>query len=158
MTSVRAYRPEDRAAKARVFFRAVHEGAAQFYDPAQRAAWAPSPEPDWNEPDRQMDQWCWVAETDGALTGFMSLERDGYLDMAFVVPEAMGTGVAQALYRTLEDHARQNGLRRLTVRASHLARHFFEKQGWTIDRFEAFPLADQVFDTFQMSLDLEADR
>ena len=39
--SLRPYRPEDRAAAVHIFFRAVREGAAAFYDEAQRAAWAP---------------------------------------------------------------------------------------------------------------------
>ncbi|MCO5126519.1 MAG: GNAT family N-acetyltransferase [Rhodobacteraceae bacterium] len=32
------------------------------------------------------------------MTGFMSLDREGYLDMAFVLPEVMGKGVARALW------------------------------------------------------------
>lgn len=154
MMRVRAYRPEDRTAKALVFYRAVREGTAPFYDVAQRAAWAPSCDPDWAEPDPQLDQWCWVAEDDRGLTGFMSLDHEGYLDMAFVLPEVMGKGVAQALYGALVDHARAKGLTRLTVRASHLARRFFEKQGWRIDAAEDFAVDGQTYETFLMSLDL----
>ena len=156
MMQIRAYRPQDRSAKAGVFYRAVHEGAAPFYDAAQRAVWAPSPEPDWALPDRQLDQWCWVAEDHSGMTGFMSLDREGYLDMAFVLPEVMGKGVARALYGALLAEARASGLTRLTVRASHLARRFFERQGWQVDSFDPYPVDGQVFDTFLMSLDLGA--
>ena len=41
MRDIRPYRPEDRAAAALVFFRAVREGSAAFYTEAERAAWAP---------------------------------------------------------------------------------------------------------------------
>ena len=88
--SLRPYRPEDRAAAVYIFFRAVREGAAAFYDEAQRAAWAPSSEPDWTRADKLLDQWCWIAEREGRPVGFMSLDRTGYLDMAFVLPEEMG--------------------------------------------------------------------
>ena len=153
MMRVRAYRPEDRSAKALVYYRAVREGAAPFYDAAQRAVWAPSPEPDWDEPDPQLDQWCWVAEDDRGLTGFMSLDHEGYLDMAFVLPEVMGKGVAQALYDALLDHARAEGLPRLTIRASHLARRFFAKQGWQLDAAEDFTVDGQIYETFLMSFE-----
>jgi len=151
---VRPYRTEDRRAKALVFYRAVREGAAAFYDEAQRAAWAPDAEPDWDSPDRQLDQWCWVAEDDSGITGFMSLEPGGYLDMAFVLPEVMGRGVAGALYDTLLRTAREHRLDRLTVRASHLARRFFEKQGWHVDAADLLEADGQTYETFLMSLTL----
>lgn len=154
MTTVRPYRTEDRAAVALVFYRAVREGTAPWHDEAQRAAWAPAPEPDWSEPDKLARQWCWVAEAGGIVTGFMSLEPSGYLDMAFVLPEAMGKGVAAALYRALVARARSEGLARLTVRASHPARRFFAKHGWKIDAFENFEADGQVYETYLMSVDL----
>lgn len=156
MTRVRPYRAEDRAAVALVFYRAVREGAAAWYDEAQRAAWAPAPGPDPDEPDKLADQWCWVAEADGAVIGFMSLEPGGYLDMAFVLPEAMGKGVAAALYQALVSRARSAGLSRLTVRASHPARRFFTKRGWQTDAFESFEADGQVYETYLMSVDLAA--
>lgn len=152
--SVRPYAAADRAACARVFFRAVREGTASDYDAAQRAAWAPSPEPDGASADKLLGQWCRVAERDGEIVGFMSLDRTGYLDMAFVLPEEMGRGTAAQLYHDLLAPARAAGLGRLTVRASHLARRFFARQGWRLDASEAFAFNGQVYDVFHMSLDL----
>lgn len=152
--SVRAYRPEDRAACALVFDRAVREGAASVYDQAQREAWAPSPEPDLGTPDKLLAQWCWVAERDGAVAGFMSLEPSGYLDMAFVLPEEMGKGTAKALYAALIAKACDERLPRLTVTASHLARRFFARQCWALDRKEDLAADGQIYDVFRMSLDL----
>jgi putative acetyltransferase len=131
--AVRLYRAGDRAAAARVFFRAVREGTAAIYTEIQRAAWAPSPEPDLTIPDKLLDQWAWVAEEDGQITGFMSLCHDGLLDMAFVLPDVMGKGVATALYETLLAKARHEGLVRLTVDASPYSHGFLRKHGWQVD-------------------------
>ncbi|WP_413876203.1 GNAT family N-acetyltransferase [Albidovulum sp.] len=154
MTGVRPYRAADRPAVAGVFYRAVHQGAAARYDDAQRRAWAPSPEPDRDEPDKLLSQWCWVAEDGRGIIGFMSLAPSGYLDMAFVLPEVMGKGVADALYAALISRARAEGLGLLTVRASHLARSFFERHGWHLDAADNLEADGQVYETFLMSLDL----
>ena len=133
MPTIRPYRATDRAATALVFYRAVREGTHHHYTEAQRAAWAPSPTPDLTKPNKLLDQWAWVAEEDGEITGFMSLCHDGLLDMAFVIPEVMGKGTATALYAALIARARAEGLRRLTVDASPYSHGFLRKQGWQVD-------------------------
>lgn len=133
LPTIRPYRPEDRAACALIFYRAIMEGTAAHLTEGERLAWAVSPEPDWSKPDKLLAQWCWVAEAGGRATGFMSLCPDGLLDMAFVLPEAMGRGTAGALYDTLLAKARAKGLPRLTVLASVFSRGFLLKRGWRID-------------------------
>lgn len=155
MITVRPYRPQDRAATASVFFRAVREGAAGVYSEEQRRDWAKSPEPDLTTPDPRAGQDCWVSEEAGSITGFMALDRTGYLDMAFVLPEVMGRGHAQAIYDRLLAHARASGLARLTVHASHYSRRFLEKQSWRLDGTEDFVSSGGVhYERFLMSLDL----
>jgi putative acetyltransferase len=152
---IRPYRPEDRVAKALVFYRAVREGAAAYYSEAQCAHWAPSPTPDLTKPDRQLEQWTWVAEQDGRMTGFMSLAHDGLLDMAFVVPEVLGKGTAAALYDVLIAKARAEGLTKLTVDASVYSRGFLKKRGWQVD-WEGDRIYDgMAFHGFYMSLVLD---
>lgn len=136
MISVRPYRAEDRAACAAVFYRAVHEGAAGAYSPEQRADWAPSPVPNLDKPHKLLTQNTWVSEQAGQITGFMSLTDDGHLDMAFVLPEAMGKGHAGALYEGLLDHARRAGMARLTVHATPYSKSFLMKRGWVLDKVE----------------------
>jgi putative acetyltransferase len=62
----------------------------------------------------------------------MNLTNDGLIDMAFVLPEMMGRGVASTLYASIEDHAVSSGLSELRTEASHLARPFFERHGWRV--------------------------
>lgn len=78
------------------------------------------------------EQITHVAETEGRIVGFMSLTKAGRLDMAFVLPKMMGTGVSDRLYAAQEQAARDLKLTRLTTDASHLARSFFLKHGWTV--------------------------
>ena len=66
---------------------------------------------------------------DGPL-GFMTLKDDGELDLAFVRPDARGSGIATKLYLALERAASERGLTRLRTEASYPARRFFLKQGW----------------------------
>lgn len=152
--AVRPYRPEDRAACQTVFYRAVHEGAARFYSAEERAAWAPSPPPVPFLLDMLAGQCCWVAEEGGQITGFMSLDHSGYLDMAYVLPEVMGQGVAATLYDRLKAHALEQRLPRLTTHASHLARRFFTRRGWHVTEAERVHLRGQILERFAMAINL----
>lgn len=129
---VRSYREEDADALGEVFHRAVREGAAARYDEAQVAAWSPAAPAgrDWAE--RLSDADTVVATEAGAPVGFMSVGANGYLDLAFVLPEAMGRGVSDALYAVLEGRARAAGLCHLTTEASLLAEPFLTRHGWMI--------------------------
>lgn len=174
MLSLRPWRSTDGPACDAVFFRAVREGAAGFYDAAQRAAWAPDPDEagdgdadgdgdgdadgDADGGDRLAGQWCLVAERAGAVVGFMSLTPAGYLDMAFVLPEEMGRGTAGALHDALIDRARAAGLARLDTHASHLARRFLARRGWQVEAAETVDRRGQRLDRFRMSIDLAGAR
>lgn len=130
---VRSFAPSDAKALGEVFHRAVHEGASVRYTPEECAAWSPAPPSSRMWQDRLAGAETVVAETPAGPVGFMSLDLSrGYLDLAFVLPEAMGRGVAAALYAVLEGRARAAGLMRLTTEASLLAEPFFARQGWQL--------------------------
>jgi putative acetyltransferase len=149
---IRPYRPEDRAAAALIYYRAIMEGTVGLIGEPERAAWARSPEPDLDAPDKLLDQWCWIAEEEGRPTGFMSLCPDGLLDMAFVIPEVMGTGTAGALYSVLVARARAEGLSRLTVLASPCSRSFLLKRGWNVDSEGMREFDGHLYHLSEMSL------
>lgn len=153
--SVRRATPQDHVALYGVYYRSVVEGAAAFYNDAQRAAWVGSPYPKSDEPDPDDTLLRWVAEVDGQIVGFMAITPDGYLDLAFVLPEWMGRGVAQAVYDQLLEWARRNRVTRLTAHSSHFARRFLEKQGWQVEYPELVARNGQELERFFMSLELE---
>lgn len=132
---IRSYRQGDARALGEIFHRAVHEGAAGRYSKAERDAWSPRPPASRMWEGRLSEADTVVAVEEGVPVGFMSLDLSrGYLDLAYVLPEAMGQGVAAALYAVLESRARASGLARLTTEASHLAEPFFARQGWRVLR------------------------
>ena len=151
---IRPYRPEDRAAAARIYHRAIMEGTEGVIGAAERAAWAGTPDPDPAKPDKLLSQWCWIAEEEGRPTGFMSLCPDGLLDMAFVLPEVMGKGTAGALYDVLLAKAHAERLPRLTVLASAFSRGFLLKRGWQIDSEGPQEYGGHLYHLSRMSLSL----
>lgn len=131
-TQIRPYRNDDAQATAQVFFDSVRQGTRAFYDEAQRRAWAPArPEPSgWHQ--RLASQTALVAERNGRLVGFMTLTSEGCIDLAYVAPDALGQGVGKALYDAILAEAIRRGIPRLHAEASHLARAFFERRGWSV--------------------------
>ncbi|NKX44667.1 GNAT family N-acetyltransferase [Roseicyclus persicicus] len=132
---IRPCRVTDAPGLADLYHRAVREGTGRHYDAAQRAAWSPAPPQgeDWRR--RLVEAQTMVAEQGDRLLGFMTMDMDtGFLDFAYVAPEAMGQGVAETLYAVLEGRARVAGLTRLETEASLLAERFFLRRGWRVLR------------------------
>jgi putative acetyltransferase len=156
--TIRPYRQEDAAATAILFHETVRDAAGVGYDEAQRAAWAPRiPEAvRWHT--RLSEAMTLVAEDATGIVGFMSLRNDGYLDLAFVRGDRIGTGIAKALYDVLLQDAVMSGLNKLTTDASIKARRFFERQGWRLVR-EQHPVRRGIALTnYRMTLDLNYTR
>lgn len=155
MIRIRAYRDGDAGPLFAVFYRAVHAGTQAFYSEDERNAWAPSAKPGSMWVPRLAEQLTLVAEQDdGTAVGFMTMGDEGYLDYAYVAPEVMGTGVANALHASLLEHARHRGLTRLETEASHLARRFFLKHGWRDEGEQQVERLGVAITNFRMSLDL----
>jgi len=133
---VRHYEDGDAAACAAVYFRSVNEGAGRHYTAEQRHAWAPEVPEAETFGRRLSDAKTVVAQRDGTIVGFMSVTSDCHIDRAFVLPEEMGKGTADALYSMVLNHAACLGCETLTTDASHLARPFFARDGWIAEAEE----------------------
>lgn len=131
MPKIRPFECQDAAPLQHVFVRAVQEGTIGAYSVAERAAWSSAPEapPNWEQ--RLGREITLVAERSGEPAGFITLGRDGHVDLLFVLPEEMGSGLAAALHDRMLSEAAQRNMRRLTTEASVIARRFFLKQGWS---------------------------
>lgn len=129
--TLRPARPGDGAALARVFHDAVHHGAINHYTAEERAAWSPGspPKPDWEA--RLLAAHTLVACAGRAPVGFATLGLDGHLDFFYVASAWMGRGVADRLHQAVVDAARAQSLPLLTTEASHLARSFLTRHGWS---------------------------
>lgn len=73
-----------------------------------------------------------VAERCGSIVGFVTIDGDppsAELDMLFVAPEAIGTGVGAELFRHAVRVARDSGIRRLTITSDPNAESFYRAMG-----------------------------
>lgn len=131
---VRSFQADDASPLGEVFYRSVREGAANRYSKDQVEAWSPhAPSGDrWRE---RLEACDTIVAVDGdKRMGFMTVDANGYVDLAFVLPEVMGRGVSDAIYAVLEGRARAKGVDCLTTQASLLAEPFFARNDWQVVR------------------------
>jgi tRNA1(Val) A37 N6-methylase TrmN6/GNAT superfamily N-acetyltransferase len=153
---IRPYHIEDTAGLVGLFRRSVREAAAAHYSAAQRLAWAPDYIDQTAFAMRRTGKHTWVAEIGGVLAGFTDLEPDGHIDMLYVSADHQRRGVASVLYRAVEQMARGQGLSRLHVEASLVARPFFEAKGFQVLAEQSVPRGDQQLTNFRMEKRLDA--
>ena len=123
---------ENGEAAAQIFFDAVHNGTTDVYSIEQREAWdrsAPNPT-GWQH--KFKDTVGFAADMGDKLVGFMTLDTDGYIDLAFFRADLSGRGIGRSLYYLIEAHAISDGTKRLTTEASKKAKPFFERMGWLV--------------------------
>ncbi len=71
----------DIKAMATLFYRSVREGA-RTYSRAQREAWAPTIPNVQQWVVRLADQRVVIAEDEAGMAGFMTMDKNGYIDLA----------------------------------------------------------------------------
>lgn len=132
MIILRRYTPADLEAVLALFYETVHTVSARDYAPAQLDAWAP------RQPDRAAwaarlaDERVLLAEEEGVLLGFASLDpARGLLDHLYVHPAHQRRGIATQLCEALAPLAETPVLR---AEVSRTAEAFFLAQGWRVVR------------------------
>ena len=151
---IRPLMTEDYSAVGRIFFCAVHEGTRTAYSYQQRLAWGGDAIDldSWKSRVEALDGF--VAESDGEPIGFITIDRTGYVDMAFVLPSASGKGVGRTLLKAAEDWAKDNGATHLITEASLAAHPFFLKRGWLAVEEEHVERKGVVLKRYKMRKDL----
>jgi len=79
-----------------------------------------------------------IAEHNGALAGFVTVDATGYLDQIVVAPEAWGSRVAVALIDAAKEIA-PDGLELLVNQDNARAIRFYQKHGFAITGAETNP-------------------
>lgn len=136
--------PTDHAALADVIFDAVRNGPSK-YTQAQRAAWMPERRSGKEWDVRLAGKDIAIGRDGDRILGLMSIESGGYIDFAFIRPEAQGTGLFRALFDMVETHARAAGEPRLWVHASLMAQPAFAAVGFGVVEHQVVPIGDQAF-------------
>lgn len=138
---------------AEIMFDAVRNGESRYTEP-QRAAWVPSPRtgPDWTA--RLDRQEILVAEQEGRAMGFASLAVGGYVDFAYIRPEARHSGLFRQLLSRIVERAIARGEPRLWTHASLMAEPAFEKLGFAVRIREQVTIGGQSLDRCEMEMRL----
>ena len=134
---------------ADIMFDAVRNGESRYTE-TQRAAWVPARRngPDWVA--RLENQEILIAEEDGRAIGFISLAGGGYVDFAYIRPQAQHTGLFRQLLSRIEERAVVKSEPLLWTHASLMAEPAFAKLGFTIRKRESVQIGDQAFDRCEM--------
>jgi GNAT superfamily N-acetyltransferase len=122
--SIRPARPGEEEALTELALRSKgHWGHDAEFLARSRSALTVRPE--------HLDRWIVrVAERDGAPAGVAAVDPEAAeLELLFVEPAAIGTGVGRALLRDALEHARAAGLGALTIESDPDAEPFYRAHG-----------------------------
>lgn len=151
ITVIRPYRPSDLEKLAELFYHTVHITNSEDYSQKQLYAWADGniDMKAWN--DSFLSHCTLVAEADNIIAGFGDIDRTGYLDRLFVLPQFQNSGIATALCDALEHSCDSE---RITTHASVTARGFFEKRGYKVIKKQQVKRKGIFLTNYVMVLDL----
>lgn len=147
--SLRWAAPGEFDALGRVVHDAIHSGPSP-YSAAQRAAWMPAPPSGAAWHDRMAAQRVAIAEAADRIVGLITLRPDGYVDFAYILPEARGAGLFRRLYAMIEDEARGLGLTCLSTHASLMAQGPFAAMGFELLHHEVVERAGEQLPRAEM--------
>ncbi len=141
----------DHADLADVMFDAVRNGRSAYSD-EQRRAWAPERRSGSEWSARLDEQMAAIGESDSGVVGFMSLCEGGYIDFAYIRPEAQGRGLFRILFAEIEKRSLARGDTRLWVHASLMAEPAFAAMGFSILEKQSVTIGRERFERFKMEL------
>lgn len=130
MITLRRLTPTDGPQAGEVFFDAVQRGTTEFYTQEQRSAWAGT----------TLNRQAWQTRLSGCdgfaaihtdqLVGFMTIDKTGYIDLAFVRADYLGQGIGTRLFHAVETTAQATKIDQLSTHASLKAQPFFAARGF----------------------------
>ena len=109
----------------------VHTICANDYTKAELEAWAPE-KFDVNKFRRNLSSCLnLVAFEKEKLVGFISIERNGYINRLYTHKDYQHQGIATALYNRAEEWAKENGICEISLDSSKTAKGFYLKMGFS---------------------------
>ena len=135
-------KPSDYAPLSALMHTAIHSGTSP-YTSAQKSAWSPAIRTGSAWTARLEAQHILPAEETGQALGFMSLAPEGYVDFAYILPSARGSGLFRTLHDEIERLALDQGLSRMHTHASLMARPAFAACGYTVSTPESVHINGQ---------------
>ncbi|WP_454915870.1 GNAT family N-acetyltransferase [Xanthobacter sediminis] len=132
--ALRPFLPADTPALAALFRASIAELTGDDYDTDQQEAWASAADDEEAFGARLAALLTLVALRAGSLVGFVALKDDSHIELLYVHPQAVESGVATTLCAAAETLARARGAKALTVDASDTALGFFQHRGYQPER------------------------
>jgi len=126
---IRNYKDTDCNSISKLFYETVHNVNVRDYTDTQLTAWANSPDSLKLRRKDLVKQYTLIAEINGIIVGFGSIDNLGCLDLLFVHKDYQGKGIATALCNELE-----KGFTVVKTYASITAKPFFEKRGYVVNK------------------------
>lgn len=124
---IREYKDRDFPAVSKLFYDTVHFVNIRDYTAEQCDAWTDKSKNLITHKDALLAQKTLLAEIDGEIAGFGSIDGTGYLDMLYIDKDFGRRGVATALCEELE-----KGFDVVTAHVSITAKEFFQKRGYFV--------------------------
>ena len=91
---IRQYKNEDCDTVAKLFYETVHSVNAKDYTAEQLSVWANNADSLKMRRDYLLKQYTLIAEINGEIVGFGSIDNLGYLDLLFVHKNYQRQGIA----------------------------------------------------------------
>lgn len=153
--ALRPMLPADGPVLTAIFVASIEELTGDDYDPRQQAAWSAVGD-DEDAFVRRLAGWMTlVATLDGTPVGFASLNAPDIIEMLYVLPAAVGQGVATSLCEACERLAAARGASELVVQASDTAQGFFRKRGYQPKQRGTVSLGDEWLGRTEMRKHLQ---
>ncbi len=124
---IRRYKNADCDMVAKLFYETVHSVNAKDYTEEQLSVWANNADSLKSRRNDLLKQYTLIAEINGVVVGFGSVDKKGYLDLLFVHKDYQKQCIATALCNELE-----KGFSVINTFASITAKPFFESRGYVV--------------------------
>lgn len=124
---IRQYKNEDCDIISQLFYKTVHSVNAKDYTAEQLSVWANNTDSLKSRRNDLLKQYTLIAEMNGVIVAFGSIDKSGYLDLLFVHKNFQNQGIATALCNELE-----KGYSVIKTYASITAKPFFESRGYSV--------------------------
>ena len=115
------------------------------YTAEQLSVWANNADSLKSKRNDLLEQRTLIAEANGIIVGFGSVDKSGCLDLLFTHRDYQRQGIANALCDELE-----KGFSSVTTYASITAKPFFEKRGYTVIKEREVERAGVRLKNFEM--------
>lgn len=120
------------------------------YNPEQIKVWSAGSQRIKRWENRIYNQYFILALIDGLIVGMSSLSVDGYLDLMYVHKNYQRQGIAQKLYKAIEQKAQKQQNAKITVDVSITAKPFFEQMGFDLIKVQELTIEGVKFNNNQM--------